>query len=45
MTVAELIERLKAFDGNLPVCGSDYEEGFYPITDARLYLEDRVVLG
>jgi hypothetical protein len=26
MTVAELIEQLKAFDGSLPVVGDDFDE-------------------
>jgi hypothetical protein len=26
MTVAELIERLKAYDGNLPVVGEEYDD-------------------
>lgn len=36
MTVAELIERLKAFDGNLTVWGVDYENGAYEIESAEL---------
>jgi hypothetical protein len=50
MTVAELIERLRAFDGNLPVVGDDYEEGYFPLTEVSArdtmggVLPDQVVL-
>jgi hypothetical protein len=36
VTVAELIERLRAFDGNLPVVYEDYEEGSIFATEVML---------
>ena len=36
MTVTELIERLSALPGDLPVMGSDYEDGNYEITRAEI---------
>ncbi len=34
MTVAELIELLETFDGNLPVeYGDDYEDGSIPVSE------------